>query len=86
MRVLCIAKLEGVFGNDGPVPTPNIMEECIVTGQSYVPEFGPHLLYQLSGYPVNVGYTAFAFAILPEEDADEIQDAEHEAIIPNPSH
>jgi hypothetical protein len=85
MRVLCIAKLEGTIGANGPVLTPEVLEECQVTGEGYNEEFGKeHTLYQLAGYPQEVGYQAVAFAILPEADADEINAAEAEAIVPAP--
>lgn len=80
MQVMCVAYM--AFDNTQDEPIPTIGEECIVTGQGY--GFGDRLFYQLSGYPVNIGYDACGFAILPEADADEMRDDEHEAIVPTP--
>lgn len=83
MKVMCIAKMEFEAPASGPIPA--IGEECIVTGQGSGIGFGDRLYYQLASYPTNIGYDACGFAILPDEDAEEIETAEHEAIVPNPA-
>lgn len=45
---------------------------------------GKHDLYLLEGYYLVCGFDPKYFAILPEADADEINAAEQEAIVPNP--
>lgn len=83
MRVICVAHLNNVDAQ-GSFPVPSIGEECIVTGEGYNPKLSTERLYQLAGYPDNIGYAATGFAILPDTDADEIEAAGQEAIVPNP--
>lgn len=45
---------------------------------------GSHDVYDFEGYDLLGAFDARCFAILPEEDSDDIEAAEQEAIVPNP--
>jgi hypothetical protein len=46
---------------------------------------GKHDVYDLKGYDLFCGFHVECFAIMPEGDADEMDDAGHEAIVPDPT-
>jgi hypothetical protein len=85
MKVMCIeqpeewAMIAAFFGGS----FPDVMDECVVK-ETRRCTCGTHDVYVLDGYYLPCGFDPTCFAILPEADADEIDAAEQEAIVPNP--
>jgi hypothetical protein len=63
---------------------PDVGDECTVK-RKYTCTCGKHEVYDFEEHNELGGFDARNFAILPESDADEINSAEHEAIIPPPT-
>jgi hypothetical protein len=71
--------LIAMFGGN----VPDITDVCIVV-ETRKCGCGKHDVYELEGYYMASGFDPECFAILPEADADEMNDADREAIVPNP--
>jgi hypothetical protein len=80
MRVICVMSFDKIKSHpsyDGE-PLPQVGSEYLIV-DTYRGSLG--LTYILAGFPDDCSYEAKAFATLPEATADEMQEAEREAIL-----
>lgn len=85
MHVICIKTYIG-WNVAARLVGSNIIQvgdECTVI-DTYKCACGKHDKYDLKEFPLLGGFDARCFATMPESDADEMQDAEREAIVPDP--
>jgi hypothetical protein len=64
------------------VPRPEVGDIDIVTSEL---ELNGDIYYSLQRFDYDLMYLAKLFAVLPDEDGDEIEDTEKEAIVPAPA-
>jgi hypothetical protein len=85
MKVMCIQSpdelkvVAAIF--DGNIP--EVGDECVVKS-THRCSCGTHDVYDLEGYWLPTLFPTELFAILNESNADELQDVEREAIVPEP--
>jgi hypothetical protein len=80
MKVMCIQAFEYYKGFED-IPLPVVTDVDEVTG---IEEMYGYKFYELKRFGKEPLYRADHFAIIPDADADEIEDAEKEAIVPSP--
>jgi hypothetical protein len=82
MRVMCIRVPEEwpLFAKIYNVTYPRVLDECTVVDQKRINGDGlPG--YKLAEHSPDILYAAKNFAIIPEQDADAMQEAEKEGIV-----
>lgn len=85
MKVMCVEQLEAwlivaaFFGGT----VPEVGDECTVKAQRLC-TCGKHDVYDLEEFWLPTGFQIDCFAVLPDADADTINAAEQEALVPNP--
>lgn len=85
MKVMCVEQPQAwiVLGYLMRFKVPEVGDECTVL-DTRLCSCGAHDVYDLEGFPSPLGFQTDCFAVMPEADADDINAAEHEAIVPNP--
>lgn len=79
MKVICVKDIKSVTKYKN-VPCPEVGDEDEVTGIAYHPTTGCAFFFLL-GYSDQYAFSCDHFATLPDTTADEMQEAEQEAIL-----
>jgi hypothetical protein len=85
MKVMCVEQPIAwlALGYLMKYKVPQVGDECTVNNTRTC-SCGSHDVYDLEEFPSPLGFQTECFAVMPEADADDINEIEQEAIVPAP--